>query len=161
MAEKEVVSTRWLDNMSFESEINGHKIIIDAKPEFGGEDKGPRPAEDMAYTIDLSDVIGDKVYLRLEPPAGYWLIDHLALDFSKNVTIETAEIAPEDVDGPEAADALAALAAEDATTYVLYPGEPACALTFRLPPPKEGMKRSLFLRTVSCYETAPPNIHNR
>jgi hypothetical protein len=122
---------------------------------------GPRPAEDMAYTIDLSDVIGDKVYLRLEPPAGYWLIDHLALDFSKNVTIETAEIAPEDVDGPEAADALAALAAEDATTYVLYPGEPACALTFRLPPPKEGMKRSLFLRTVSCYETAPPNIHNR
>jgi putative redox protein len=41
--EKEVVSTRWLNNMAFESEINGHKIVIDAKAESGGEDLGPRP----------------------------------------------------------------------------------------------------------------------
>ena len=43
MKEIEVVSTRWLENMSFESEINGHKIIIDAKEEVGGQDRGPRP----------------------------------------------------------------------------------------------------------------------
>jgi hypothetical protein len=122
---------------------------------------GPRPAEDMIYTIDLSDVVSDKVYLRLTPPAGYWLIDHLALDFGKDVAVETAEIAPGAVDGPAADEALAALAAEDATTYVLYPGEPAPTLAFTLPPPKEGLKRSVFLRTVSCFEMAPPNIHNR
>ena len=29
--------------MSFESEINGHKLIIDAKEEVGGQDRGPRP----------------------------------------------------------------------------------------------------------------------
>jgi putative redox protein len=43
MTEKETVSTRWLEDMSFESEIDGHKIIIDAKPEVGGKDRGPRP----------------------------------------------------------------------------------------------------------------------
>ena len=43
MKETEVVSTRWLENMSFESEINGHKLIIDAKEEVGGQDRGPRP----------------------------------------------------------------------------------------------------------------------
>jgi putative redox protein len=43
MTEKEVVSTKWLEDMSFESEINGHKLILDAKAEFGGQDKGPRP----------------------------------------------------------------------------------------------------------------------
>jgi len=43
MTEKEVVSTKWLENMSFESEINGHKLTLDAKEEFGGQDKGPRP----------------------------------------------------------------------------------------------------------------------
>lgn len=122
---------------------------------------GPRPAEDMVYPIDLSDVIGDKVYLRLTPPAGYWLIDHLALDFGKNNPVETAEIAPEALDGPEAPEALAALASEDATTYVLYPGEAAPILSFSLPPLREGMKRTVFLRTVSCYEMAPPIIHNR
>jgi len=43
MKETEVVSTKWLENMAFESEINGHKLIIDAKEEVGGKDRGPRP----------------------------------------------------------------------------------------------------------------------
>lgn len=43
MAHRESVSTKWLENMAFESEINGHKLIIDAGPASGGEDRGPRP----------------------------------------------------------------------------------------------------------------------
>lgn len=43
MAHKESVSTRWIENMAFESEVNGHKLIIDAGPVSGGEDRGPRP----------------------------------------------------------------------------------------------------------------------
>ena len=116
---------------------------------------GPRPAEDMIYDIDLSDIPGDKVRLRLSPPAGYWLIDHLALDFGRDAALETAEIAPEAVDGPDAAEVLKALAGEDATTFVLYPADPPSGLTFTLPPPKEGMERTVFLRTVSCYEMPP------
>lgn len=37
------VKSKWLGNMAFESELNGHKIIIDADKEFGGDDKGPSP----------------------------------------------------------------------------------------------------------------------
>jgi putative redox protein len=40
---RETVETRWLENMAFESEIGGHKITIDAVPEVGGENRGPRP----------------------------------------------------------------------------------------------------------------------
>lgn len=40
---KSEINVRWMENMAFESEINGHKIVIDADPKFGGEDKGPRP----------------------------------------------------------------------------------------------------------------------
>jgi len=43
MVHKESVLTRWLGNMAFESEVNGHKLIIDAEPHFGGENRGPRP----------------------------------------------------------------------------------------------------------------------
>ena len=43
MANKETVNTKWLKNMAFETEINGHKIILDASPAVGGENKGPRP----------------------------------------------------------------------------------------------------------------------
>ena len=41
--ETEIVNTRWLNNMAFETEVNGHKIVIDAKEEVGGENLGPRP----------------------------------------------------------------------------------------------------------------------
>ena len=41
--EKEIVTTKWLSNMAFETEVSGHKIIIDAEPHVGGENRGPRP----------------------------------------------------------------------------------------------------------------------
>jgi len=51
MAKKDTVSTKWLNNMAFESEINGHKIIIDAVPEVGGENRGPRPKPFMLAAL--------------------------------------------------------------------------------------------------------------
>jgi putative redox protein len=43
MSKKESVTTKWLDKMAFEADVNGHKIIIDAESGVGGENRGPRP----------------------------------------------------------------------------------------------------------------------
>jgi putative redox protein len=48
---KESVNTKWLSNMAFETEINGHKIVIDANPEVGGENRGPRPKPFMLAAL--------------------------------------------------------------------------------------------------------------
>ena len=48
---KEIVSLSWLENMAFETEINGHKIVIDAVDEVGGENKGPRPKPFMLAAL--------------------------------------------------------------------------------------------------------------
>jgi len=37
------VRTTWLDKMAFESEVTGHRIVLDADQKAGGEDKGPPP----------------------------------------------------------------------------------------------------------------------
>jgi len=69
MKETEVVSTKWLENMSFESEINGHKIIIDAKEEVGGQDKGPRPKPFMLAALGgctSMDIISILKKMRVE-----------------------------------------------------------------------------------------------
>ena len=69
MTEKEIVSTRWLENMSFESEINGHKIIIDAKEEVGGQDRGPRPKTFMLAALGgctSMDVVSILKKMRIE-----------------------------------------------------------------------------------------------
>ena len=40
---KEKVDINWTENMSFDGIVNGHTVVIDAKEEVGGENKGPRP----------------------------------------------------------------------------------------------------------------------
>ncbi len=40
---KNSIDVKWMGNMSFNTEINGHKIVMDAAPSVGGENKGPRP----------------------------------------------------------------------------------------------------------------------
>jgi putative redox protein len=42
-AMKHVVNTEWLGDMKFDSLVNGHHVIVDAMPEGGGHDTGPRP----------------------------------------------------------------------------------------------------------------------
>lgn len=70
MSNKHVITTSWLDKMAFESEINGHKIIIDAEPEVGGEDRGPRPKPFMLAALGgctAMDVISILKKMRIEP----------------------------------------------------------------------------------------------
>lgn len=50
MSQQEV-SVKWLDEMSFEGEVNGHKIIIDADEAVGGKNRGPRPKPFMLLAL--------------------------------------------------------------------------------------------------------------
>ena len=47
----EQVKVKWLENMAFEAEVNGHKIIIDAAEPVGGENRGPRPKPLMLVAL--------------------------------------------------------------------------------------------------------------
>jgi putative redox protein len=47
----EQVKINWLENMAFEAEVNGHKIIIDAAETVGGENRGPRPKPLMLVAL--------------------------------------------------------------------------------------------------------------
>ena len=40
---KSSINVKWAGNMAFESELYGHKLIMDADAESGGENKGTRP----------------------------------------------------------------------------------------------------------------------
>ena len=40
---KTKIDCTWKDGMSFESEVNGFKLTIDADEKVGGQNKGPRP----------------------------------------------------------------------------------------------------------------------
>jgi putative redox protein len=48
---KEIVESQWLDNMAFESVVNGHKLILDSVPAVGGNNLGPRPKSLMLSAL--------------------------------------------------------------------------------------------------------------
>lgn len=37
------VSCTWMEDMAFETEVTGHRIVMDADESVGGKDRGPRP----------------------------------------------------------------------------------------------------------------------
>lgn len=121
---------------------------------------GPLPPADRVYDLDLADVATDKVWIKMTPPAGYWLFDRVALDFGEEPVLEAAAFAPAAASGPDGAEVAAALEAEDGAVMRLEPGADPVALTFVLPPPKEGRERTLLLRTVSGYGTPLAGSHN-
>lgn len=48
---KNEIGIKWLGNMAFEGDIAGHKIIIDAAPEVGGDNLGVRPKPLMLLAL--------------------------------------------------------------------------------------------------------------
>lgn len=48
---KHVVDMAWTDKVAFETEINGHKLIVDANVESGGSDLGPPPKRLMLTAL--------------------------------------------------------------------------------------------------------------
>ena len=66
---KQEIQVNWLDKMAFSTEVNGHEIILDAVPEVGGEDRGPRPKPFMLIALGgctAMDVISILKKMRVE-----------------------------------------------------------------------------------------------
>ncbi len=61
---KTEINLEWKDNMTFESEVNGHNIKIDVGVENGGNDAGPRPKPMML--VALAGCTGMDVVLILK-----------------------------------------------------------------------------------------------
>lgn len=48
---KHIVDMAWTDKIAFETDMDGHKVVIDASEESGGSDLGPRPKKLMLTAI--------------------------------------------------------------------------------------------------------------
>ena len=48
---KNSINVSWNNNMKFVTELNGHKIVLDADEENGGNNEGPRPKAFMMVAL--------------------------------------------------------------------------------------------------------------
>lgn len=84
------VRTTWKKEMLFESDVNGHKLLMDAPEASGGQDKGPRPKPLMLAALAGCtgiDVVGILKKMRIEPEHLEIIVEgDTAEDFPKHYT---------------------------------------------------------------------------
>ncbi len=113
---------------------------------------GPMAECDLVLPIDLSEIDGDNVELRLQCGAKFWEIDYAAMDFSASEPIHTKKIAVDNAITTEGVD-IAKLVAKRDDKYFVQPrvGDSAL-LQYKVPPAREGMQRSVFLSSRGHYK---------
>jgi len=121
---------------------------------YGG---GPFVPRDQVCMFDIGDVKGPTLRVKLMPPANFWMIDRLAVDFGKDLRLHVTEVALETAAAPglESDAVIAALAQADGSYLDLPNQTDKVEITFLAPPPGPGLNRSVILRTVSRYEIRP------
>jgi putative redox protein len=83
---KTTINLSWKEKMTFDAEVNGHIIPLDADAAVGGEDRGPRPKPLTLVSLGGCtgmDVISILNKMRVEPE-----------DFSVNVSGELTDEHP-------------------------------------------------------------------
>lgn len=113
---------------------------------------GPFITEDKAYSLDLSDVPGDTLRLRLTPPAPFWMINFLAVDYGEDLPVEMQELSAVRAVDFSGHDVREILAATD-NLYQVMPNTGNWAeLEFPAPPERPGMTRTVFAKVSGYYD---------
>lgn len=81
---KETISAKWLTDLAFEAEVDGHKIYMDSSPEHGGKNTGPRPKPLMM--VALAGCTGMDVAALLQKMREP--VEELTVEVEGNVTDE-------------------------------------------------------------------------
>jgi putative redox protein len=69
---KHTIDMAWTDKLAFETDMDGHKVVVDATKEVGGSDLGPRPKKLMLTALAGCtgvDVIMILKKMKVEPEA--------------------------------------------------------------------------------------------
>lgn len=113
---------------------------------------GPYISELQAVPVDLSRVVGNEVQVRLDPPQGYWRIDHVALATPSAATATTHVLHPSAPAMLNGRDVRTLLREPDGSYMVMREIGERVELHFTAPPiPGPGLTRTLFARTSGYY----------
>lgn len=101
--------------------------------------------------LDLSNVQGDTLWIRLNPPRAFWKFDYAAISYEFERSPHVAELDPiraEDEDGVDIRDVLKA---NDESYHVQEKPKETSKFWFSAPQQEPGTARSLFLKTSGYY----------
>jgi len=113
---------------------------------------GPLVTEDRVIPLDLSEISGDKLILRLEPPPGFWQIDYIAMDYEPGQQMVGYEIPLKVAVDQTGKEITSFLNQADEIYHQMPQVNDWFKAEFAAPEITSGMQRSIFLKTTGYYE---------
>ena len=116
---------------------------------------GPEIVKRQVLDLDLAQVTGDTVVVRLTSAPSFWKVDRVALDFTADRDVAVHElrmVSAREADGRDVAPLLAAVDHQD---FALSHGASA-EVVFAAPPVPAGMARTYLLRSTGWYRVDSP-----
>jgi hypothetical protein len=113
---------------------------------------GPLISKDKAYILDISDVPGDTLKIKLTPPVPFWMINYLGVDYSEDLPLQSIEIDALEAIDWKGRDVREALAYNDNNYFVMPNIGDEAELTFQSLPRFNGMERSVILKAGGYYD---------
>ena len=112
---------------------------------------GPLASRDVVMPIDLTQVKGEKVKIKLECGFMFWEVDYAAMDFTENVA-KVSQLKPASAIDESGHDVSALIAATD-SKYLIQPEVGNVAtIEYRASAPQDGNAQSVFLYSRGYYE---------
>ena len=100
--------------------------------------------------LDVSHVPGNRLRIRLLPPAGFWAINSVAVDYSLPLPLKVTRVAPIKALSQAGESVAHELAQADGVYYKAAQGESA-EVIFPAPQEAAGMSRTVFLASKGYY----------
>lgn len=113
---------------------------------------GPLAFKDDVMSIDLSEVSGDQVRLKLDYGYLFWELDYVAMDFSPDLLIDAKRIALNSAVTNENTDVRDLLLGDDDKYYDQPNIGDAVTLKFKAPQKPENLDRTVVLHSKGHYE---------
>jgi hypothetical protein len=113
---------------------------------------GPLASRDFVIPVNISNVDGDQVRMKLETGFMFWEVDYAGMDFSDSQEVAVTYLKPTEAFGTGAVDWTVALTEID-HQYMAQeqPGE-VTEIVYRAMQPPKGYMQTCFLHTSGYYE---------
>ena len=112
---------------------------------------GPFLVEDRVIPIDVSRVRGDRLRIRIQPPAGFWALNSFAVDYSGSQRTQFVRVPLRSAVTPDGKSILNELREADGSYYGMPNKGDSADLEFASPKRRPGKKRTVFLHSRGWY----------
>ncbi len=113
---------------------------------------GPFISEDKAYSLDISDVEGDTLRIKVAPPANFWKINYCAIENKHSIPFTTQTLKAHSAIDSIGNDVKALFEKSDKKYHAMPEIGNFVELQFQAPPQKKNCKRTIIAKARGYYD---------